>query len=202
MSDRNDFTDPSDLNEPSWDDYEWPDPYEETDKQIGDGLTAKQTHAEVAAKEHAREALEELYHNEFPITDPPDSWERYEAEVTLRHLRQSIADTFAPAVERQQTIQINLADRPDAVEDIIGGDVEVEVKQPLTDADIEESKRRIDVMATYGQLAEPHIAALTYYKMPPRVRSYATEVLAEIRDEKQSSKSLSETIRDWLRGDG
>lgn len=199
MSDGYDF---DAMTEPEWPGYEWPDPYEETDKRLGDGLDARHTHAEIAAKEHAKEALEEIFENDFPINDPPESWERYEAEVTLRHLRQSIVDMFAPAVEREQTIQINLADRPDAVEDIIGESVEVEVKQPLTDAGIEESKSRIDVMATYGQLAEPHIAALTYYKIPPRVRSYATEALAEIREETQESKSLSETIRDWFRGGG
>jgi len=188
------------VTEPEWPGHEWPDPYEETDKRLGDGLDARHTHAEIAAKEHAKEALEEVFENDFPINNPPDSWERYETEVTLRHLRQSIVDMLAPEVPREQHIHVNVSDSSQSVEEVAGEDVDFSVQQAIIDARVEQAKDRIDVMATYGEVAEAHIAALTYSNMHSEVRAYATETLAELRNEKQSSKSLSETIRDWLRG--
>jgi hypothetical protein len=200
MSDGYEF---EDLSEPDWPGHEWPDPYEETDKRLGDGLDARHTHAEIAAKEHAKEALEEVFENDFPINDPPESWERYETEVTLRHLRQGIVDMLAPEVSREQHIHYDGEQDSEVVAEMAElPHQDVDVAKAVVEARVEQAKQRIDVMATYGEVAEPHLAALTYSNMHSEVRAYATEALAKVREEKQSSKSLSETIRDWFRGGG
>lgn len=175
--------------------------FEETHR-LGDDLAERRSYEETAAKEHSKEALENLYSNEFPIEDPPDSYERYEAELAVRHLRESITDMFAPPAHREQNVFVDDRDNPEVVEEVAVGDTDSTVMRAIIDARVQQAKNRIDVMATYGQLAEPHIAALTYSDMHSEVRAYATETLAEIRAEQKSSKSLSETIRDWLRGDG
>jgi hypothetical protein len=179
-----------------------PKAYTEIDTELTEDLGQQHTYGETAAKEHAKEALENLYASEFPIEDPPESWERYEAELAVRHLRQSITDMLASAVERDYSIFVDDADDPEVIEEVAADGVGSTLAKTIIDARVEQAKNRIDVMATYGQLAEPHIAALTYSDIHSDVRAYATETLAEIRDRQEPSKSLSETIRDWLRGDG
>lgn len=136
-------------------------------ERITEDLHSQHSYGEQAVKEHAKEALEELYKNEFPIDDPPESFDRYESELALRHLRGSVVSMF------------NHAD---------------------DDEYVKEAKQRIDVMATYGSLAESHIAALTDVQHS-EVRTYATDTLGELRTERTESKSLTAAIRDWWRGD-
>jgi len=156
-----------------------------------------------AAKEYGKEALEQLYGNEFPIEDPPDSFERYEAEVALRHLSDSIANMFKDDPHPTREIQV--------VVDVVGGEIDDITEAPEIPPEpvlhheawqlaIEQAKSRIDVMATYGQVAEPYLASLTYDHIHSDVRAYATETLAEIRDSSDGSQSLTAAIRDWWRG--
>jgi hypothetical protein len=155
-------------------------------------------YGEQAVKQHAKEALEDLYSNEFPIDDPPESFERYEAEAAVRHLRGSIEQIFEPN-DRLAPVQIEVVIDSADGEAI---DWEADWGKNLDDvtAFIEHSKRMIDVMATYGAVAESHIAALSYPKIHPEVREHAIETLAEMRDETNESKSLTAAIRDWWHG--
>lgn len=150
--------------------------YEEIDADLG----ARHGYGEQAAKEHAKEALEELYASEFPIDDPPESFERYEAELAVRHMRESVNGMF--------TADGNiLPTKPDNEDD-----------DPAEFVDAAMSI--IDVMATYGGLAEPHIAALTGGAIPPEVREHAIETLGELRDDSDDPQSLREAIGRWLLG--
>lgn len=177
-----------------------------TYEEIEDELDQRRAYGEHAAKEHANEALEELYSSEFPIDDPPDSWERYEAELSIRHLRESVQTLVG--TEPFQPLEINAVV---VTEDGVGEVSNItekpspeaaEVSQAVWDRRVEQSKRIIDVLATYGQVAESDIAALTDGGVHSEVRAYATETLAEIRQEQNESKSLTAAIRDWWRGDG
>jgi len=147
--------------------------YEEIDADLG----ARHGYGEQAAKEHAKEALEELYASEFPIDDPPESFERYEAELAVRHMRESVNGMFLPA-------------KHDDGEDEDDGAAEF----------VDDAMSIIDVMATYGGLAEPHIAALTGGAIPPEVREHAIETLGELRDDSDGPQSLREAIGRWLLG--
>jgi len=164
-------------------------------EEIDDDLKARRAYGEQAAKEHAKEALEELYASEFPIDDPPESFERYEAELTVRHMRQAISGMFAvdhhaPAVEL--TVAVDADGETDAETEWEG----------LSEHDLlnytAHAKQMVDVMATYGALAEPHISALTYGSIPPEVREHAIETLAELRDDTDDPQSLREAIGRWL----
>jgi len=166
-------------------------------EEIDDDLKARQAYGEQAAKEHAKEALEELYASEFPIDDPPESFERYEAELTVRHMRQAIKGMFG-ADDHVQPVELKVT--------VLLGEDDVNVdenwKKLLSDADLleltEHSKRMIDVMATYDAVAEPHIAGLTYASIPPEVREHAIETLGELRDDSDEPQSLREAIGRWL----
>jgi hypothetical protein len=164
--------------------------------EIDDDLEARHAYGEAAAKQHAKEALEELYNNEFPIDDPPESFERYEAELAVQHLRESVEHIY------------EVGNRATAVE--VDVTIQVEDEEVLQEIDwdginlfqyVKHSKQIIDVMSTYGTVAEPHIAALTDGAIPPEVSEYAAETLADIRTESNDTKSLSAAIRDWWRGE-
>lgn len=153
--------------------------YEKIEEDLEDG----HAYGEWAAKEHAKEALEELYYSEFPIDDPPDSYERYEAECAVRSLRSSVE-----ALDRDRAAR--LEDVSD-VSDVFACDV--------SDEEIEIAKDSIDLMATYGQLAEPHIATLTARTLPEEVRRHAIEKLRQVREEsKDEPLSLREALGRWL----
>jgi len=169
-------------------------------ERIAEELQDQRAYGEIAAKEHAKEALEELYHSEFPIDDPPESFERYEAELSLRALRVSVeelrniwGDTTTYVVPPEGDI------REYEVEDMPDRD---EVHEAVTNHHIEIAKDTLDVMATYGQLAESHIAALSQRELPSEVRQYAIATLAELREENdeevEESLSLREAIGRWL----
>lgn len=173
--------------------------YERIDKD----LQHKHSYAEQAAKEHAKEALEELYESEFPIDDPPDSFERYEAELTLRHLRASIVAMFTRTGQLEHHFVVNAADgEVTEVPELTDTEEPDEAAwdEAAWDQLDDEAKQRIDVMATYGNLAEQHIAALTSVEHS-EVREYATKTLAELRADNTESKSLTAALRDWWRGE-
>jgi len=168
-------------------------------EQIDTDLGQRHRYGEQAAKQHAKEALEELYSSDFPIDDPPESFERYEAEMTVRHLRGSIEERFQHKSRTELYYQIDGSDGemqevPEFIEEQVAD-------KAAWDNFAEEAKRRIDVMATYGDVAESHIAALTIVAHSG-VRKYATETLAEMREEEQDGKSLTAAIRDWWRDGG
>jgi len=122
-------------------------------------------------KTSSREALEELYDEEFSLDNPPDSYERFESEMAVRKLRTS--------VER-----ITL--------DADGWGHEA------TDRRIEAAINTIDVMGTYGQVAEQHLAALCRMDLPEQVYSHAIDTLAEVREEEQEPPTIREAIARWL----
>jgi hypothetical protein len=166
-------------------------------RQIDKELEQRHAYGEQVAKEHAKEALEELYASEFPVDDPPESFERYEAELTVRHMRQAIkgmfgVDDYVQPVEMDVTVLLGENDV----------DVDKTWAKVLSDADVleltEHAKRMIDVMATYDTVAEPHIAGLTYASIPPEVREHAIETLGELRDDSDEPQSLREAIGRWL----
>lgn len=150
--------------------------YEKIEEDLEDG----HAYGEWAAKEHAKEALEELYHSEFPIDDPPESFERYEAECAVRALRGSVE-----ALDREKASQLE--------------DISPVYGDGVSEAEIEIAKESIDLMATYGQLAEPHIAQLTSRSLPEEVRRHAIVKLREVRDnETDEPLSLREALGRWL----
>lgn len=169
-------------------------------EQIVDELRERHAYGEIAAKEHAKEALEELYHNEFPIEDPPDSYERYEAEAAVRALRVSVeslenvwGDTTTYVIPPEGGVrETEVSEMPDRDD----------IHEAVTKHHIKIAKDTIDVMETYGQLAEPHIAALAQRGLPSEVREYAIESLADLREgkrnEPEKSLSLREAIGRWL----
>lgn len=200
-------------------------------ENLVDDLEARHAYAESAVKRQGKEALEELYHSEFPIENPPDSFERYEAELAVRHLRQSIETMFGDVENdpgHRRVVVESGAEGDDVKE--VGfeeateraaqrgtevsrrlaidlGEVEMQAEafataEELQSLHVKQAKNRIDVMKTYGQLAEPHIAALTHAFIHSDVRAYATETLAELRGaDDEGTKSLTAAIRDWWRGD-
>jgi len=169
-------------------------------EEIAEDLEAGHAYGEVAAKEHAKEALEELYHSEFPIDDPPDSFERYEAEMAVRALRGSVADLAHP--NGDTTVVVADIEDEDDIDDAVVSEWPDEnglYQEQITQKRIEIAKSSIDVMATYGQVAEPHIATLAQRGLPSEVREYAIETLASIREEqKKESLSLREALGRWL----
>lgn len=168
--------------------------------EIAEDLEASHAYGEVGAKENAKEALEQLYSSEFPIDDPPESFERYEAEMAVRALRTSVADLAH--YEGDTTVLVADLNESDDIEDAIVTEVPDEdprYGETVTQHRIEIAKSSIDVMATYGQLAESHIAALTRRDLPSEVREHAIDTLAEIRDEQEEeSLSLREALGRWL----
>lgn len=176
-------------------------------EKITEDLKAMHAYGEVAAKENAKEALEELYRNEFPIDDPPDSYERYEAEMAVRALRNSVESLTHRGRKTKILVDVyNLdGDIDDAVVDEASvtempADDEV-INRVVTEHHVEIAKSSIDLMATYGQLAESHIATLAQVGLPSEVRQHAIETLAEMREETNESKSLTAAIRDWWHGE-
>jgi len=164
--------------------------------QIDEDLKARHAYGEAAAKEHAKEALEELYNNEFPINDPPASFERYEAELAVQHLRESVEYIFEVG-DKRNTVEVDVTIKSGGEEVLQEIDWNgVELFQY-----VEHSKQVIDVMSTYGSLAEPHIAVLTGAGYPSEVSEHAAETLAEMRDDSSETKSLTAAIRDWWRGE-
>lgn len=169
-------------------------------EEITEDLQQRHAYGEVAAKENAKEALEELYASEFPVDDPPESFERYEAEMAVRALRNSVAD-LAHYEGDTKVLVANLSDSDDIDDAVVG-----EIPEPdgrygkaITQKRIDIAKSSIDVMETYGQLAEPHIAALTRRDLPSEVREHAIDTLADIRGEAdEESLSLREALGRWL----
>lgn len=168
-------------------------------RQIDKELEQRHGYGEQVAKEHAKEALEELYASEFPVDDPPESFERYEAELAVRHMRQAIKGMFG-VDDYVQPVEMDVTILPG--EDDVDVDVDETWQKVLSDADLpeftEHAKRMLDVMATYDAVAEPHIAGLTYAGIPPEVREHAIETLAELRDDSDEPQSLREAIGRWL----
>jgi hypothetical protein len=122
-------------------------------------------------RESQRDLLEELYEDEYVIDNPPECYERYEADSALAHLRGTI--------ERQHTqVKNNSAE--------------------FGEQEIEAAKDTIDIMATYGQLAEKDIAALTRLDLPSEVYSHAIDTLASVREQNQRKNTIRETIGRWL----
>jgi hypothetical protein len=170
--------------------------YEEITQDLEEG----HAYGQVAAKENAKEALEELYSSEFAIDDPPESFERYEAEMAVRALRNSVG---ALAYERgDTTVVVADIDEGDDINDAVvteWPDEDGLYEEAITQKRIEIAKSSIDVMETYGQLAEPHIAALTRRDLPSEVREHAIDTLADIRRENDDEAlSLREALGRWL----
>lgn len=145
----------------------------------------KQLESDVDIKEYAREELEEIYADRFPADDPPDCITRYESEATLRNLTHSVHRLHTGSMQPDRTDR----EREEVVEHVV------------SDSIVDESKAIIDVMATYGQLAEPYLAGLTSHGVHPDIRVYATQALAELRSDKDESKSLTAVLRDWWQGE-
>ena len=122
-------------------------------------------------RERQRDLLEALYEDEFVIDNPPECYERYEADVAIAYLRGS--------VERQAT-------------EAEHADSEFGARE------IEAAKNNIDIMATYGQLAEKDIAALTRMDLPEEVYSHAIDTLADVREREQEPPTIREAIARWL----
>ena len=123
------------------------------------------------AREAQRDVLEALYQDEFVIDNPPECYERYEADTAIAYLRGSI--------ERQHI---------EAEHDDVRFD----------DEEIKAAKDTIDIMATYGQLAEKDIAALTRMDLPAEVYTHAIDTLSEVREEDQEPPTIREAIARWL----
>ena len=69
----------------------------------------------------------------------------------------------------------------------------------VSEAEIDIAKDSIDLMATYGQLAEPHMARLTSRSLPEEVRRHAIVKLREVRDDATDEPlSLREALGRWL----
>jgi len=134
-------------------------------------------------KEYAREELENLYNDEFSVDNPPACFERHEQEVALTNLMRSVRTLFTDT----ETTEAN--------------DVREEIQQRGGASKVEQAKNILDVMATYDNLSEPYIAAITKDTDNADVRAYATETLAELRTEQSQSKSLTAALRDWWRGE-
>ena len=131
----------------------------------------KHLRQERKTKEAQRDFLERLYADEFDIDNPPECYERFEADSALAYLRGS--------VHRRHR-------KSDSGEAEFG------------DEEIQAAKKTIDVMATYGQLAEKDIAALTRMDLPPEVYTHAIETLSEVRQEQEEPPSLRESLARWL----
>jgi hypothetical protein len=174
-------------------------------QEIADSLESRHHYGEQLAKEQSKEALEELYASEFPIDDPPESFERYEAELTVRHLREAVESLAGRYTERLEIQVQHVYDGSEAAK--TETETQIQVDDEAVDSGAiqrrqQQCKQIIDVMATYGALAEPHISALSGEQVLPAVRTHAIETLAEMRDGTGDSQSLTEAIRDWWRGDG
>ena len=125
------------------------------------------SYAKRKVKLAAEDTLEELYDDEFPIDDPPDSFERFEAEMSVVNLRRGIG-------------QLNFRDE-------------------ITDPEIELAKQSIELMASYGQLAEVHMGAVVAFEdIPMEVRQKAAAELESVREENTESLSLREALARWL----
>ena len=122
-------------------------------------------------KTSAREALEELYDDEFSLDNPPDSYERFESEMAVRNLRTSV-----------ERITLD----PDGY------------GHEATDRRIEAAINTIDVMGTYGQVAEQHLAVLSRMDLPEEVYSHAIDTLADVREREQEPPTIREAIARWL----
>lgn len=145
----------------------------ESDVHISDLRQEVETATAIADKTKyvERDLLEDLFDDEFVLDNPPESYKRYEAELSVRHLR-------------------------NVVEVLASGDGYAGVE--ATDSRVEAAVNSIDVMGTYGDVAEPHLAALSRTDLPEEVYNHAIEVLGELRQEKEEPNTIKEAFIRWL----
>ena len=125
------------------------------------------SYARRKVKLSAEDVLEEMYGNEFPIDNPPDSFERFEATHAVGNLRDTVE-------------QLNVQDE-------------------VSDKDVVLAKRSVELMASYGQLAELQIADITAFDdLPMEIREKAAAELESLRHEETESLSLREALARWL----
>lgn len=132
---------------------------------------AKHRRQERKTREAQRDLLESLYNDEFDIDNPPACYERFEADSALAYLRGSV-------MSHQTKVETG--------------------EQEFDEQEMKAAKETIDVMATYGQLAEKDIASLTHMDLPPEVYTHAIETLADVRAEKEEPPSLREVLARWI----
>jgi len=129
-------------------------------------------------KKTAKKELQQLYGDDFDLSDAPNSIDRYEKTLALERLRDAVVDMGKIPSER-----------PDALSD---------------EPQIDQAIATIEQMKTYGPLAEPHLADISRANIATmEVREAAITALEEIRDGQQNSHdNLREAIAAWIRPGG
>jgi len=154
------------------------------------------------ASEHARQVLqddlEELYRNDLDMNNPPDSIEAFEQRVTLRNLTTVATQHGSPTnvVFGHRDIVFEVADEPDtkSIEGVM------EMSEPVGEA---RSKKAIDRMVDYGQVAEQFLAIVAENKeVHPEIAEYALDALGELQEKETERQSLIDTLRQWWSGGG
>jgi len=143
--------------------------------QVADTLEREQ------AGNRAKQALKQLYDDDFDFDNPPDSLDRYERTIALRRLEE--AAIYNGKFESEWFEERELHDLPN----------------------IEHAVNVVSIMKTYGELAEHNLARVTSSTIvEPEVREAAADALHEIRSDaqQQSHDTLREALAAWLHPGG
>lgn len=130
------------------------------------------------AGNRAKQALKQLYDDDFDFDNPPDSLDRYERMIALRRLEE--AAIYNGKFESEWFEDRELHDLPN----------------------VDHAVNVVSIMKTYGELAEHNLARLTSSTVAvPEVREAAADALHDIRSETQqpSHDSLRAALAAWLR---
>jgi hypothetical protein len=133
------------------------------------------------AGNRAKQALKQLYDDDFDFDNPPDSLDRYERTIALRRLEE--AAIYNGKFESEWFEERELHDLPN----------------------IEHAVNVVSIMKTYGELAEHNLARVTSSTIvEPEVREAAADALHEIRSDaqQQSHDTLREALAAWLHPGG
>jgi len=139
--------------------------------QVADTLEREQ------AGNRAKQALKQLYDDDFDFDNPPDSLDRYERTIALRRLEE--AAIYNGKFESEWFDERELHDLPN----------------------VEHAVNVVSIMKTYGELAEHNLARVTSSTIvKPEVREAAADALHEIRSDaqQQSQDSLRAALAAWL----
>lgn len=144
---------------------------------------------------HQRALLDDIFGDEFHPEDPPESFTRFERQLAMQRLTKTVyvAATGVTEYRTEKDEHRSVLDMSDTRKKGVA------IVNPPEEQSDEVAEKAIDILATYGEEAEPFLSAIASGPSTPEEhRLHALEELREIRCEKgEESKSLSQAIRDW-----
>lgn len=160
-----------------------------TDRQLRSVLSKAEAELQVpgalqklddqATRQAAREALKELYGDEFEVHNAPNDIDRLEKTLAIHELAWGITSCANNAVDDKYA------------------------EPTRNHPEIEHAVLLIEEMQSYGALAERHLAALNRdQEMPLPIRRAATDALSEVRENQNEDKTLMSVIKSWLKQGG